>query len=200
MQILCSVLESASDMPGETAWCEMPPGMELWTPRTRAQLALEVVDAVMLRLGKLRDWDVDALISARKHVVDSNYEFIYTGPWKSSPDRRHRARLVFRLEDDGYGRVVVDFATKDLEPRGTIGPALAYSTLEGFKRSTRTMHWDSNSTLVFAPWVTPFWDEGYVLADLDDARTEPPSSASQPSDDVSDSGRSSPWEITVLVR
>lgn len=47
---------------------------------------------------------------AREHALAKDLEFRWEGPWKRSPDRKHRARVVFRVDDDGWGRARIEVA------------------------------------------------------------------------------------------
>ena len=70
-------------------------------------------------------------------------EFVWTTPWKASPDRHHEARATFSLADDGFGRAVVEVRERR-DDGGKVArsqTARAYSTVEGFKRSAKTLRW-----------------------------------------------------------
>ena len=131
----------------------LPRGVAALEAGARAQLVLEVVHGAMLRLAEARGWPISDLEAARAHVEHHEARFVWTGAATSSPDRRHTARPVYRLMDDGYGRVVLEVrrrADEVLVARSE--EALAFSTLEGFQRSARTMRWRDKNTVELVPY------------------------------------------------
>lgn len=137
----------------ELARVSLPNGVEDLEPEARALLSLEVVHDAVVRLGAARGWETDVLEVARRHALDQGLRFVWAGPWNSSPDRQHRARAVYRLADDGYGRVIIEIQRSSDETAVAVSEeALAFSTSEGFKRSARTLRWDGRDTAQLVPY------------------------------------------------
>jgi hypothetical protein len=137
----------------ESAGASLPTGIAALPPLERRHLVLDVVHGAVLRLAKARGWDSRKLDAARRHVLDSDFEFRWDGPWKSSPDRRHRARARYRLTDIGYGRAQVEIVDNQGAPVAESADALAFSTRDGFKRSARTLRWDGSGAVQLIPYV-----------------------------------------------
>ncbi|MEU3458239.1 hypothetical protein ABZ671_32370 [Micromonospora sp. NPDC006766] len=147
---------------GEAA---LPPGIAGLPAADRARLVLDVVHAATTRLGRDRGWDQDALAAAHAHTLAAGLRYRWTGPAKTSPDRRHSARPVFVLHDDGYGRVVIEVRRRaDDQVVAVSAPALAFSTSAGFQRSAHTLRWRDTSTVEVAPWAGMFGDEQGLLS------------------------------------
>lgn len=140
----------------EAARVELPTGMAQLSAGARQQLVLEVVHGAVVRLARARGWDPDQLDAARRHVIDADFEFRWAGPWKTSPDRRHRARARYRLPHSGYGRAWLEVATRGGDVAAESREALAFNTLEGFKGSARTLRWDGSSAVYLIPYDGPF--------------------------------------------
>lgn len=136
----------------EAARAELPTGVATLPTRERQELVLEVVHGAVLRLARARRWDPVLLDAAHRYVVDAAFEFRWDGPWKSSPDRRHRARARYRLTDSGYGRAWIQVVDRDDQVVAESTDALAFSTSEGFKRSARTLRWDGSAAVHLIPY------------------------------------------------
>lgn len=137
----------------ELARVSLPTGLAALAPEARAAVVLEVVHGATVRLGAARGWDGAVLQAAHRHVLDQGLRFVWAGPWKSSPDRRHRARPVYRLEDDGFGRVALHVQRRsDGVTVAVSGEGLAFSTSEGFVRSARTLRWAGNAAVQVVPF------------------------------------------------
>lgn len=75
----------------------VPTGIADLDPAVTALLALDAVHAAMTQLGRLRGWGQSPLDAARQHALDRGLIFRTATPWKTSPDRRHRARAVRQI-------------------------------------------------------------------------------------------------------
>lgn len=136
----------------ESAVALIPASVEDLAADQRADLAFAILDGVMRELAPHRDWAVGALDLAKSRCRARGLEFIWHGPWKSSPDRRHEARGTFWLQDDGFGRAVVE-----VRPRGDADEAIltsadrrAYCTAAGFARSVKTLRWRDGTVTMTA--------------------------------------------------
>jgi hypothetical protein len=137
-------------------------------PADRARLVLDVVHAATTRLGLERGWDQDALAAAYTRTLAAGLRYRWNGPAKSSPDRRHSARPLFVLHDDGYGRVVIEVRRRaDDQVVAVSAPALAFSTAAGFQRSAQTLRWQDSTTVEAIPWAGLYGDkQGLIRVDL----------------------------------
>ncbi|HMM96241.1 hypothetical protein [Phycicoccus sp.] len=73
----------------------------------RALVALDVLTATLTEFARHRSWDPVAVESLTDHALAHHLQYVWTGSWKSSPDRRRRARFVGVIEDDGVGRLTL---------------------------------------------------------------------------------------------
>ena len=137
----------------EFAGASLPTGVAALPIPERQRLVLDVIHGAVLRLAEARGWDLQELDAVRRHVLDRGFEFRWDGPYKSSPDRRHRARARYRLTDTGYGRAHIEVVDRDGSVVTESGDALAFSTLEGFKRSARTLRWDGGRLVQLVPYA-----------------------------------------------
>ena len=136
----------------ESAVARVPASVEGLAADERAGLAFSILDGVMREFAPHRDWALSALDLAESRCRARDLEFTWHGPWKSSPDRRREARGVFWLEDDGFGRAVVE-----VRPRGAADTAIlrsadrrAYCTAAGFARSAKTLRWSDGAVTMTA--------------------------------------------------
>jgi hypothetical protein len=126
----------------------------------RARAALDVVHTTVEALAQLRGWDLKRLDAVRGRVEDRGLRFDWASEWKASPGRRHQARAVYWLDDEGQGGVQLEIrrhADQTVIARG--GPALAFMTVEGFKRSAKTLRWHGADTVTVTPWAGLFGDQ-----------------------------------------
>jgi hypothetical protein len=90
----------------------------------------------------------------RDHVLDAGLAYRWDGPWKASPDRRHRARARYHLAPDGYGRVRIEVRRRDDETVVAVSAeAVAFSTSRGFERSARTLRWAGSAAVGLVPYA-----------------------------------------------
>lgn len=163
----------------------LPAGVADLSPDARAGLVLDVVHGAVGSLAAARGWPADAVEAARTHAVASDLRFEWAGRWKASPSRRLEARAVYRLLDDGYGRAAIEVrerASGDLVGRSV--EALAFSTVQGLRRSARTLRWNGSDVVELVPYAPPFdddedvlvlvWSGGVWLPNAEPAWTNPP--------------------------
>ncbi|AEV85222.1 hypothetical protein ACWT_4202 [Actinoplanes sp. SE50] len=148
----------------ETAAAAIPPTVAALPATDRARLVLDVVHAAATRLAHDRGGNCDALARAYDHALAAGLRFRWTGPAKTSPDRRHTARPVFVLHDDGYGRVIIEARRRvDGQVVAASASALAFSTSAGFRRAARTLRWTDANTMEIKPWIGLLGEEQGVL-------------------------------------
>jgi hypothetical protein len=132
-------------------------------------LVLEVVHTAVRQLAVHRGWDPDQFQSCYEHVVEQDFTYRWATPWKTSPDRRHRARAVYELTaDDGWGRVRLEIADRTGgEVTAVSDQAVAFSTSKGFERSAKTLSWRRPDLVLLLPYFGLFDDvSGHVTATL----------------------------------
>jgi hypothetical protein len=137
----------------ESGFVIVPTSFADRTPGARAEALLAAVHGIVVRLGEARGWDRSLLERCRRHVVDRAFEFRWSSPPKTSPDRRHEARAHFRLTPDGYGRARLVVSRKDdgAEVAAT-DEALAYCTREGFLRAAASLTWEGKDHVSLVPY------------------------------------------------
>lgn len=145
----------------------LPPGVSQLSPCARGLLALDVLHASAIRLAELAGWDPERVVPAREYVLEQNLEFTWHSPWKSSPDRKHKARAAYRIDDDGLGRMrfeVTDGSRTMSTPWGLTAPNYGYAA--------KTLRWDGSGALTFASFDHRVGRAD--LADLADLAPPPP--------------------------
>jgi hypothetical protein len=158
------------DVSAEFAYFSLPAGAEDLDADGRARLVLDAVHTAVLRVAELRGWEPGQFEACRDHVVDRDFVYRWISPWKSAPDRRHRARATYVLGPvDGFGRARLEIAGRDdEEPIATSDEATAYSTQPGFERSARTLRWQGKTQVGLRPYGQGRDGSGRITARLDE--------------------------------
>ena len=164
--------EGRHDLPAELAGVSLPPGAQKLDSTERARLMLDAVHAAVLRLAELRGWEPTQFDACREHVLRNEFTYRWNSPWKTAPDRRHRARATFVLDPtDGFGRARLEIAARAHdEVLARSGEAIAYSTQAGFERSVKTMRWRGRIEVGIRPFGYTRAGSGEIVARLDDRR------------------------------
>ena len=167
-QVSVEVWRDRRGLPSEPGFVHRTPDVASLAAGGRARLALEVVDTAVRLLGDARGWDPAGLDACRAHVEDSGYAFRWASAWRPSPDRRHRARAIFRLDtSDGFGRARLEVGDRAAdEVVLTSGEAVAFCTSAGFTRSARSLAWSGPDEVSFTPYsgLVPAHDGGPLTA------------------------------------
>ena len=152
------------DLPGEFAHFSLPAGAQDLDADGRARLVLDAVHAAVLRLAELRGWEPTQFEKCRQHVLEHDFVYRWAGPWKSAPDRRHRARAAFVLgPEDGFGRVRLEIAERGSdEPVASSAEAVAYSTQPGFERAAKSLRWNGCAEVGMQPYGDMLRTEGEI--------------------------------------
>ncbi|GAA2153861.1 hypothetical protein GCM10009844_38940 [Nocardioides koreensis] len=161
--------EKPSDLPGEMGAIHASSSVGRLNARDRARLVLEVVHTAVRQLASYRDWDPAQFQSCYKHVLEQDFTYHWHSAWKASPDRRHRARAVYRLTaDDGWGRVRLEIADRATgEVIAVSDEAVAFCTSKGFVRSAKTLAWSDSDRVLLLPYCGLLGDvSGHVTAVL----------------------------------
>jgi hypothetical protein len=140
----------------------VPAGVARLSPDQRAHLVLHTIHRLTRALGQFRGWDSAVLDPVHARVLADGCAFSHTTEWKSNPGKSRQARAIFTLADDGFGRVVLEVS----QPGGavaTVGPALGFTTPEGFVRSARTLRWRGKDAVELIPYSGHFGDAHGLL-------------------------------------
>lgn len=137
----------------------IPIGFAEQAEAVRSNAVLDVIDTAVLALAELRGWDASALAAVRERVEQRGLRFTWASDWKSAPGRRHRARCVYWLDDEGNGYVQIEVQNTEHAILARSAPALAFMTSQGFKRSAATLRWSDTATVGVVPFIGPFGDE-----------------------------------------
>jgi hypothetical protein len=131
----------------------IPAGFGEVTEEARSNAVLDVIDTAVQALAELRGWDATALGAVRGRVEQRGLRFTWASDWKNAPGRRHQARCVYWLDDDGHGHVQIEIRDAEGAVVARSEPALAFMTSEGFKRSAATLRWSGSSTVRVVPFI-----------------------------------------------
>lgn len=138
----------------EMASWQPPEGFRALPWARRRRTVLDAAHVTLAALAPHRGWDVERLREAHRQLFDHDLVLRWTSPWKAPPDRRHRARAVFGMREDGFGDAVVEIARRvDETAVAATAPVLAYCSLPGWQRGASTLRWNGSSELSFAPFV-----------------------------------------------
>jgi hypothetical protein len=144
-------------------------GGALYVPKRFAELNLSArvgviemtVAAILREIGNRSGWPQETATEVVSEIAAAGFAFEWTSDWKSSRNRRRRVRAVYRLTPHaGYGQCSLELEDRE---RGTFySPAFeAFSTLEGFRRSAKTLRWLNADEVRFLPYGQPF-EVGYL--------------------------------------
>lgn len=142
----------------------VPTGVADLSAEARGLLVLELIHRAMTEIAPHRGWSTGVLDRIRHKVVAAGLGFVWSSPWKASPDRRREVRAVFRIVDDGFGRGALEVrarGTQELLARSE--EWLTYGSLHAFRWGLKTLRW-RGSTLEWAPYVD---DDGHREQPLD---------------------------------
>lgn len=117
----------------------------------RRELAIEMVAGALNRLGVARDWDLGEVERCRREAESFEFGSVWHGAWKTSPDRRLRARGCFRVEHDGYGRVALEVQTRSGEHVALSPEAVTYADAGFHRRAARTVRWVGSDSVLLLP-------------------------------------------------
>lgn len=137
----------------EWAFVTLCPAVARLDASARARSVLDVADAAVRELGRVRGWDPDAFDVCRDHVVAHDYTYTWHGAWKSSPDRRHQARASYRIgTPDGFARAQLEVRRRaDREVVVSSPEAVAFSTTRALRLSAATLEWLDSLEVGFRP-------------------------------------------------
>ncbi|WP_139209815.1 hypothetical protein [Microlunatus flavus] len=164
----------------EGARIEVPASVRNLTPLVRARLVLDATDLVLRELAAAKGWPSEAVAETKRRVLASGLHFKWEGRTVAARDRRRAARTRFWLCDDGFGRVQVELLDRVSGQVIRSSAALdAYSTVESFARTSKSLRWLDAETLTLINVSDGFglFEESTVLKVTRDFQSHPRLSA-----------------------
>lgn len=162
----------------EHGWIGVPVGFATLSTDQKRRVSLRIVHRGVLELAPALGWDPVVLTAALHHVEARGSCYWSEGPWKSAPDRRHRARAVASISDDGLGHVHVEVVTAagELVIRSEHFDAAYHG--DGLVRACKTLRWDGSARVSMDPFGIP-WGEQHrqTVIDLNGGHAGVPHSA-----------------------
>ena len=143
----------------ENGWVAVPVGFaKLPTDQARL-LSLRIVHHGVLELAQALGWDPVVPTGALHHVEARGLRYWLEGPWKSAPDRRHRARAVASISDDGLGHVHVEVVTAagELIVRSEDFDAADHG--DDLVRACKMLRWDGSTRVTMDPYGITWTDQ-----------------------------------------
>ncbi|MFI5495928.1 hypothetical protein [Actinoplanes sp. NPDC051859] len=159
----------------ENGWVAVPTGFAMLPADQARRLSLRVVHHGMLELARALGWDPVVLAGALHHVEARALRYWSEGPWKSAPDRRHRARAVAGISDDGFGHVHVEVVTAagDLIVRTEHFDAAYHG--DDLVRACKTLRWKGSARVSMDPYGFTWTDQHRrTVIDLDGGHSGAP--------------------------
>jgi hypothetical protein len=118
-------------------------------------LGLSIVHQGVLELARARGWDPVLLLGVVPYVEARGLRYRWDGPWKSAPDRRHRARAVAGIADDGIGRVRLEVATRADALVFRSKDVLASCDGDDLVWACKPVRWDGSSRVIMTAIMDP---------------------------------------------
>ncbi|MEV8509646.1 hypothetical protein AB0368_33130 [Actinoplanes sp. NPDC051475] len=123
-------------------------------PAARQRIwALDSAHEACCQLARIRGWNPGALDAARQHALACHLRYVWEGPWKAAPDRRHKARGV-------AGRRRTAWAGPGSKPRAVPVPLWRHERGVGLVRRhvpqglCKTVKWESSAQATMDPCST----------------------------------------------
>jgi hypothetical protein len=147
----------------ESGWIWVPNGFAGLSIEQQQRWTLSVIHEAAGQLTRLRGGDPDVLDLARQHVEAQAMRFVWAGSWKTSPDRRHQARLVVTINNDGMGRARLEAATRSGVVLAHCDGKAASSNGADLVRLTKTVRWHGSNVATANAVMDPYGPrQGYV--------------------------------------
>jgi hypothetical protein len=140
----------------EYGWIGVPDGFAKLPTDQQRRLGLRIVHQGVMELAQARGWDPVLLARAVRQVEDRDLRYRWEGPWKLAPDRRHRARAVAGIADDGFGRVHLEVATRAGEVVTRGEDVLASCDGDDLVWTCKKVRWDGSARVIMTAIMDPF--------------------------------------------
>jgi hypothetical protein len=121
------------------------------TPTERGLLVLDVAELVLVQLGAAMGWAPERFAPVRGYVIAQGLEYRWASDWKRSPDRRSQARMVFRIDDDGWGRARIEVESAGERRAGA--DFTCRGDVKHFRRLAKDLRWRDAAKLIRPGWV-----------------------------------------------
>jgi hypothetical protein len=143
----------------EHGWVGVPLGFATLSTDRKRRVSLRIVHHGVLELAPALGWDPAVLTGALHHVEARGFRYWSEGPWKAAPDRRHRARAVASISDDGFGHVHVEVATAagELIIRSERFDAAYHG--DDLVRGCKALRWDDSARVSMDPFGITWSDQ-----------------------------------------
>ena len=143
----------------ENGWVKVPVGFAELPADQARELSLRIVHHGVLELSPALGWDPVVLTVALHRVEARGFRYWSEGPWKSAPDRRHRARAVASISDDGFGHVHVEVVTAAGELNVRSEQLDAAYDGDGLVRACKMLRWDGSTRVSMDPYGITWTDQ-----------------------------------------
>lgn len=143
----------------EHGWVGVPVGFATLPIDEKRRVSLGIVHHGVLMLAPALGWDPTVLTDALHRVEARGFRFRSEGPWKWAPDRRHRARAVASISDDGFGHVCVEVATAAGELITRSGLLDAAFHGDDLVRGCKGLRWDGSARVSVDPFGFTWTDQ-----------------------------------------
>jgi len=140
----------------EFGWLWVPVGFADQPLDRQRAWALAAIHEAARQLAQARGWDDTVLDAARRHAEDRDLRFTAEGPWKSAPDRRHRARGTVGIGDNGIGHARLEVTTSDGEPVDRTEPVEASCDGQDLIWTCKSVKWDGASRVTMVAIMDPY--------------------------------------------
>ncbi|HEU0101200.1 MAG TPA: hypothetical protein VFR07_02685 [Mycobacteriales bacterium] len=132
----------------------VPPRFASLTPDEAASAVLDLLGAALRELAAAYQWPRERLEALRERVEDVGLRFTWRSPWKAAPGRRHEASGVYRIADDGLGRVQLEVRCRgQSEVLARTEEGVTCGTAKALQASAATLRWRDAGSVAVVPWV-----------------------------------------------
>lgn len=139
----------------EYGWVGVPAGFAGLPTDQQRRRSVRLVHQGVMALARARGWDPILLARAVQRTEDRFALPVGRCPCKSAPDRRHRARAVAGIADDGFGRVHLEVAAPAGELTARSEDFLASGDGQDLVGMGKTVYWDSPTRVVMTAIMDP---------------------------------------------
>lgn len=137
----------------QMAFCLPPDGLSQAPPLARRRLVLDLAHGLVRFLAPVRGWDPVPLDALHERLAATDLVLRWETPWRSAPGRRHRARGVFAMDPDGFGRMVLEVVDREGALVARSPAQVAFCSLPGWRRAAETLRWDGPGLVEIFPFV-----------------------------------------------
>lgn len=140
-------VRDTSSSEGMGAAISVPSGIHTLAPDARAEVMAEAILHATVLATRRFDLDVEAITDAMTEASATGFLWTTEGRWSSSPDRRRRARLCGRHNDDGFIRAWIEISDGGDVPDRASEEFTGLTTPTRFRNQLRTLEWIDSDTV-----------------------------------------------------